>query len=234
MKITNPHHQYLLSQFIVHKNIVPNNAWVKHYLGTDKILYALKTDDKKKIIKDYLKMLNLDIKNFTDLVLSLSKGESFEEVSCIGKITESYPKLRQQLSISTVDKLFDHVKGWAEVDSNCTFSADDLLSNWSEWKKLLDKFVDDPNVHKRRASVVLLCLPTRKSPDLRFYELAFSYVDKLMPEKDILITKAISWILRSMTKHHPEMVYDYLEKNKLLLPKIAVRETTRKLETGRK
>ncbi|MBI2314815.1 DNA alkylation repair protein [Candidatus Daviesbacteria bacterium] len=33
-------------------------------------------------------------------------------------------------------------------------------------------------------------------------DLAFENIDKLKAEKDVLITKAISWVLRSLIKNH--------------------------------
>jgi 3-methyladenine DNA glycosylase AlkD len=35
-------------------------------------------------------------------------------------------------------------------------------------------------------------------------------VDRLKSEKSVLITKAISWVLRSMIKHNRTLVEDYL------------------------
>ena len=49
-----------------------------------------------------------------------------------------------------------------------------------------------------------------------------------------MISKAISWVLRSLIKHHRKLVADYLTSNVATLPKIAVRETLIKLETGKK
>ncbi|KKS65087.1 MAG: hypothetical protein UV33_C0013G0017, partial [Candidatus Daviesbacteria bacterium GW2011_GWA1_42_6] len=99
---------------------------------------------------------------------------------------------------------------------------------------LLNKFVKDPDIHKRRASLVLLTKPVSHSDDPRFSDLAFENLDKLKKEKDILITKAVSWLLRDLIKYHRDRVEDYLKANKAILPKIAVREVTNKLQTGKK
>ena len=64
--------------------------------------------------------------------------------------------------------------------------------------------------------------------------MAIQNIENIKHEKDILITKAISWLLREMTKNHKRLTGNYLKQNKDSLPGIAVRETTRKLETGRK
>jgi 3-methyladenine DNA glycosylase AlkD len=232
--IKNKHHLSLVKLFEQHQAIADNNAWVAHYVGTDKKLYQLATAPKVKLIKTYLKPATLDYPVFRDLLLSLSNGGSFEELSAMGIIMGSYPAFRQQLPTSVVDRLFDHVHGWAEVDITCSFSPEDLLANWPDWQKLLTDFNTDKNIHKRRASLVLLTLPLRDSSDMKFVKLALKNVDRLKSENNILITKAISWVLRSMIKYHPEIVKEYLEKNKNTLPKIAVREVSTKLLTGKK
>jgi len=232
--IKNKHHRVLVDLFRSNKNILNNNSWVQKYLGTTKTLYQLNTAPKVKLIKTYLKSAKFTYADFKDLLLSLSLGSSFEELSAMGIILGNYPDFRQQLPTAVVDKLFDHVEGWAETDITCSFSPEDLLANWPDWQKLLTDFNSDKNIHKRRASLVLLTLPLRDSPDNRFYKLALKNIDKLKSEKDILITKAISWVLRSMIKYHPDIVKDYLQKNTNTLPKIAVREVSTKLLTGKK
>jgi 3-methyladenine DNA glycosylase AlkD len=62
--------------------------------------------------------------------------------------------------------------------------------------------------------------------------IAFQNIERLKSEKEILITKAISWVLRSMVKHHRPTLIEFMKEKDL--PAIAVRETRRVLETGRK
>ena len=90
------------------------------------------------------------------------------------------------------------------------------------------------NVHKRRAGLVLLTEPLRESADPRLARLAFANIGKLKGDKDILITKAVSWLLRALIKHHRQEVERYLKDNSNSLPKIALRETRNKLKSGHK
>ena len=136
-------------------------------------------------------------------------------------------------------KLFNtwlnYLEGWAEVDSLCTgrYSDSEILRQWKIWNPLLIQFSKSNNIHKRRASLVLLCSPLRKSTDTRLAGMALRNITRLKAEKEILITKAISWVLRNMVKHNRTAVQKYL-KEESDLPAIAVRETKRVLETGRK
>lgn len=150
-------------------------------------------------------------------------------------LLDHLPKLRRQINPQNLDKWLDNLNGWVQVDSLCqsNFVADDLFLDWSSWKKLIKKFNRDKNINKRRASLFLLTKPVRDSDDKRIAKLVFETIDMLKSEKEILITKAISWLLRDLIKSHKQQVKNYLKDNLNTLPKIAVRETKNKLQTGR-
>ena len=82
--------------------------------------------------------------------------------------------------------------------------------------------------------MVLFCSPLSNVDDERLADHALVVVDRLKNEKEILLTKAISWVLRSMIKKYRRQLEDYLKKNSDTLPRIAVRETMVKLKTGLK
>ena len=92
----------------------------------------------------------------------------------------------------------------------------------------------DANVNKRRAALVLLTAPVTKSPDERLLRLALRLIDRLCSDKDKRITKAVSWLLRKAIKQHRAAIEAYLSANAERLPAIALRETRRKLATGKK
>ena len=99
---------------------------------------------------------------------------------------------------------------------------------------MLVEFSKSKNIHKRRASLVILCSPVRKICEKDIANVAFSNINRLKHEKEILITKAISWLLRSMISLYKSEVEKFVRENEDSLPKIAVRETKVKLLTGRK
>ena len=53
-------------------------------------------------------------------------------------------------------------------------------------------------------------------------------------ERPILITKAVSWLLRALADRHHAAVTAYIDANEATLPKIAIREARTKLKTGTK
>lgn len=238
-QIKNKYHQEILNE--IKKNVrnttQANRNFEKRYVGTDKICYSVKTTDKEKIAKNFLEAhKGLSPKEFILLLNSLYAGKSFEEVATAGKLLEFSPDFKKQMDVRLLDKWLNYTVGWAEVDSLCqsNFPAELVLGDWAKWEKLLTKFSKDKNVHKRRASLVLLIKAVRQSSDKKLSKLALINIERLKGEKDILVTKAVSWLLRSLIKNNKSLVEDYLKENKNSLPKIAVRETQNKIEAGKK
>ncbi len=191
----------------------------------------------KNLATNFLsKNKNISDTEFESLLDRLFSGKYDDEKGIGSKFLSLNHQHRRKLDPRKVDWWLNTLSGWAQVDGLCqsNFSAKEVLANWENWQKLINDFSSSKNINKRRASLVLLIRSLREEKDQRLEKLAFKNIDKLKGEKDILITKAISWILREMVKVYKASVADYLEKNSDLLPKIAVRETKRKLETGRK
>lgn len=210
---------------------------LERYLGTSKVAYPVKAAEKGQIVKAFLAAHpDLSLDDYVELIGSLCRGRSFDEFCLAGALLERKPRLRKQLDPALLAGWLDGVEGWAEADSLCQshFTAAEVLARWDDWRPLLASLVADGNVHKRRASLVLLTRPVRDSADERLAEAAFANIDRLKGEKHILITKAVSWLLRQLIKHHHERVAAYLEANEASLPRVAVRETRNKLRTGRK
>lgn len=179
---------------------------------------------------------DISLASLISILNEKNANPSHDEKTLVGMILSCFPKLRAQMGPAVIEKWLENVQGWEQIDNLCqnNFKYTDFLNNWDAWEKALNNFSKSPNICKRRASIVLLVGPVTYSPDNRFSNLAFKNVDILKKEKDILITKAISWILRALIKNHRQEVEEYLEKNKESLPKIAIRETRNKLSTGRK
>jgi 3-methyladenine DNA glycosylase AlkD len=237
--VKNPIHQQILKTISAYKSKSDKAKldWVQKYLGSNKIHQGMTSTEAKKIASQIVKENNFDEKSLVDLLDSLyENGKTFTELNLAAVILGKLHKLRQNLDLSHLDHWLNYTCGWAENDVLCqsNFEAQEVLGRFSEWHKLLKQFVIDKNISKRRASMVLLVKSLRQSDDPRLSKLAFEQVEKLKAEKEVLITKAISWILRALVVFHKDEVRKYLEKNKDSLPKIAYRETLSKIETGRK
>ncbi len=170
------------------------------------------------------------------VIESLLDGATHDEKTQATLLIGASRRLRQEVGPKDVERWLDRMVGWAEVDSLCQnlFPPEQLLADWGAWRAMLESLAADRNINKRRAALVLLTGPVHRSPDPRLSTLAFALIEQLKAEKPILITKAVSWLLRSLTTHHRAEVAAYLDANAPTLPAIAVRETRTKLATGKK
>ncbi|NCT55700.1 DNA alkylation repair protein [bacterium] len=201
-------------------------------------IYFLSNPQIKNIAKDfYTSNKNLEFNGFITLLDSLySKGKSTTEKYLASYLIGCYKNYLGKIKTNKINEWLGYLTGWAEVDSLCQtlFTAEVVLNGWESWKKLLNELNKDKNISKRGASLVLLTKPARQAKSIDLQKMAFKNIQNLQSEKDILITKAVSWLLREMVKNYKKEVQEFLNENKDSLPKIAVRETTRKINTGRK
>lgn len=204
--------------------------------GSTKPCYLLRAAVGDQIARAWIyRHREITLSDCVCLFDSLAQGETFNEFASIGALLRRMPQMRRRQNPRSVAQWLGRSEGWAEVDGLCIqFGAQDLLSNWDRWRAQLVLLAKSKNIQQRRASLVLLTKPVRESDDPRLAELAFENVERLKAEKHILITKAVSWILRTLIQNHRQRVIAYLDANETTLPRIALRETRVKLKTGKK
>lgn len=233
----NRHHLEILKLIKKTSTVSRGSKQGGRYHGTKSSFYNLRADEKKQIAKKF-KEGNEEISkiDFIKLINSLNEGTSYEEKTMVGVLISLYSDLRRQLDPKLYNRWLENLEGWAEIDSYCqsAYSAKEMDVNWKVWKKMLEDFSVSDDVRKKRASLVFLTRSVRESTDIKFVKLALENTDRLKNEKNILVTKAISWILREMVKYYKDTVEKYIKTNRNSLPKVAVRETTRKIKTGKK
>ena len=231
------HHKTLLAEITKLRRKRTHSQANDSYLSSGHRYYDVSVPARRALAKAWLK----DNKAIADaefiaLLDVLIRGKSHEEktVACI--LLSYHPAGRKQVEPAQLDVWLDHLVGWAEIDSlgANVFKAEELLSDWPTWSAFIKNLARDKNSNKRRAALVFLTGPVRYSADKRLANLAFDTIATLKTERNVVITKATSWLLRSMVQNHRRAVEAYLRKNRPTLPAIAVRETMRKIETGRK
>jgi 3-methyladenine DNA glycosylase AlkD len=207
------------------------------YAGHQDLNYPLSRPEERMMAKNFLKKHpELNLANFITLLDSLYQGKSTNKKSIAGLLLENAPQFRKKINPMKIDQWLNNLYGWCQIDCLCqaNFSAEELLANWPKWQRLIRSLNKNQNINKRRASLVLLTKSVRGSQEKKLADLALEMIDNLKDEKEILITKAVSWLLREMIKNHRHRVEEYLAKNEGLLPAIAVREVKNKLKTGKK
>lgn len=233
----NPFHAEILQLIKQHAGTPTQHTFVDSYLGNEHPRYPINAPTLRRIAKSWMRdHKEMTPKQFSEMLTSLIEGESSTEKTMAGVLMDYATADQRAFDPKCFDPWLDHLVGWAEVDAVCSgdFTRLQIPLDWKKWKPLLEKLSKSKNIHKRRASLVFLCAPIRHSSEIGMAHTALENIDRLKHEREILITKAVSWLLRSMINQHKKMVADYVKENKSSLPAIAVRETLVKLKTGKK
>lgn len=233
----NAAHQEILGLIKKNSGKGTQHTFLDSYLGTAHARYAIAAPVLRKIASTWMKEhRKISAKAFEKILTSLVEAPSSTEKVMAGMMMDSATSEQRKIDPKIFDRWLDHLEGWAEVDALCTgkFTIHHIPATWEKWKPVLKKFSKSHNIHKRRAALVLLCSPVRYCEESEMADVALANIETLKAEREILITKAISWLLRSMIKLHRRSVADYIKANKRTLPAIAVRETEKVLRTGKK
>ena len=231
----NRYHRNILEIIRQRSGTPTQHTFLNSYLGNDHPRYPISIPLLRSIANEWMREnANLTPELLAGILTSLAKGKSSTEKCMVGILLDYATPAQRQFNPKAFDEWLNHLVGWAEVDSLCTgkYMAAEVPAQWHAWKKLILGFSKSKNINKRRASLVVFCSPLRSVEDDRLADGALSVIDRLKSEEAILITKAISWVLRSMEKYYRKKLKAYLLTNKDSLPKIAVRETMAKLKTG--
>jgi 3-methyladenine DNA glycosylase AlkD len=229
------HHRALLASLKAHRRNRVHSQANDSYVGSGH-LYYVSVPVRRTLAKKWLKQhRGITDAEFLTVVGSLFRGKSHEEKTLASILLAYHPSARKAVGPRQLNAWLDELLGWAEIDSLCTiFTAEEILANRREWERFIAALARHQNINKRRAALVFLTAPLRRSEDKRLAELGFRTIEVLKSERAIIISKAVSWLLRSMVTHHRRAVAAYIKVNHHSLPAIAVRETTRKIATGRK
>ena len=233
----NPHHREILQRIQATPPGRGQTSQRPEHLGTARHWYGLTNAQRRRILLDFAAAnRSLPYADWRDLIDALYHGDSYEERCAPQTLFLKYPQHRRALPLPQLDAWLACLDGWAEVDSTCqtVFHATDLLADWAGWAACLRALAADANVNKRRAALVLLTAPVTQSDDARLLSLSLELIGALQSDKDKRITKAVSWLLRKAIKHHRAAIAEYVEAHAGSLPASAVRETRRKLLTGKK
>ena len=233
----NQQHKLLLAGLVRNQRRRAHSQSKDSYLSSGHRYYDVSVPVRRTLAKAWLKD-NREIadREFVAVLDSLMRGKSHEEKTLACILLAYHHSGRKSIGPKRLGVWLDHLVGWAEIDSLCAnvFKAEEMLAEWTTWKRFIEKLARDRNINKRRAALVFLTGPARYSVDVRFADLGFATIEALKHERDIMITKAISWLLRSMLQNHRSVIIEYIQRNGASLPAVAVRETNRKIQTGRK
>lgn len=122
-----------------------------------------------------------------------------------------------------IDKYIDN---WAECDTLCNHAVGALIEQYPELIKKLKQWTKSENRWMKRASAVSLIIPARHG---KFLKDIFEIADILLVDPDDMIQKGYGWMLKEASRKHQPEIFDYVMKNRTIMPRTALRYAIEKM-----
>lgn len=120
----------------------------------------------------------------------------------------------------------DYVDNWASCDTLCNHSVGAFIEMYPEYLARLKDFAKSDNRWVRRAAAVSLIIPARKG---KFLSDILEIADILLLDSDDLVQKGYGWMLKSASQAHQMEVFEYVIKNKSVMPRTSLRYAIEKM-----
>jgi 3-methyladenine DNA glycosylase AlkD len=191
-------------------------------------LYGVKTAIVSKISKDFYKNLKDSNKNeIFVLCEDLWKSGYLEESFVACNWSYSLHKQYSPEDFFVFQKWLSlYVNNWASCDTFCNHTIGTLVEMYPEFLENLIQWTQSENRWLRRGAAVTLIIPARHG---KFLEYVFRIADALLVDKDDLVQKGYGWLLKAASEAHQKEVFDYVMRNKLIMPRTALRYAIEKM-----
>lgn len=173
----------------------------------------------------------LAVEKLPQIIDLLWKEEVFDFRLAAIEIMEEYStKGDKSVALQMISDMIDDIDTWALTDPLCSVCLGTLLiRDWSI-EKTVASWRKSENFWRRRSTVLPYLHLSKKG----FHEPA--YTDRILramrphlPDREFFVGKAVGWVLRELSKREPEIVRGFIEENRAVMTKLAIREGSKKL-----
>ncbi|MGB4086934.1 DNA alkylation repair protein [Methanothrix sp.] len=190
--------------------------------------YGVKGSLVRRIAAKYLQELKGEEKSeiFT-LCESLLRSDYGEEASIAFEWAHSLRRQYEPSDFYVFERwLKQYVNNWAKCDTLCNHALGSLIEMYPQFVEDLFLWARSDNRWVRRGSAVTLILPARRGD---FLPEVFMIADILLEDKDDLVQKGYGWLLKEASRTHQDQVFEYVMRNKAVMPRTALRYAIEKM-----
>lgn len=164
--------------------------------------------------------LNLN-KKFFALCEELYQSGYMEEAFVVSEWMPHYMENLDAVDIVTFRRWIDsYVTNWAECDGFPNHTIGGLIERYPEVVVEVISWARSPNRWLKRASAVSFIIPAKCG---EFLNEAFEICNILLLDGDDLVQKGYGWLLKEESRLHQKEVFDYVVKNRKVMPRTALR-----------
>jgi 3-methyladenine DNA glycosylase AlkD len=119
-----------------------------------------------------------------------------------------------------------YVNNWASCDTLCNHTVGDFIGKYPGFISELKRWARSENRWVKRASAVSLIIPARRG---KFLAEIFAIAEILLLDTDDMVQKGYGWMLKEASKPWQKEVFDFVIRNKAVMPRTALRYAIEKM-----
>ncbi len=200
-----------------------------HHVFKEKVkIIGVRTPIVIKLAAQYFKNIrNLEKKEIFILCEELWKSGYMEQSFIACNWSYSVHKQYEPKDFKVFEKwVNNYIGNWASCDTFCNHTIGAFIEMYPDYLSNLKKWSKSKNRWMRRASAVSLILPARHG---KFLKDIFEIADILLLDTDDLVQKGYGWMLKAASQAHQKEVFEFVSKNKTIMPRTALRYAIEKM-----
>ena len=184
--------------------------------------YGVKTETVGKIAKKYWpRIKTLDKQAIFGLCEELYRSDYTEEAFIVSFWLPNYLDNLEPSDLATFKRWIEsYINNWAKCDGLCNHTIGDLIQKYPKILAEVKSWAKSDNRWLKRASAVSLIVPAKKG---LFLQDAFDICDVLLIDEDDMVQKGYGWLLKEESRKHQNAVFNYVVKNRKVMPRTALR-----------
>jgi 3-methyladenine DNA glycosylase AlkD len=200
----------------------------QHYFKESVNFYGVKNPAVEKLARQrYPEIKTLGKKKIFTLCEELWQSGYFEDslIACewAYKLNKEFEPADFAVFQDWVEK---YVSNWAACDTLCNHTIGAIVDKYPQFIENLKMWAKADNRWFKRAAAVTLIIPAKNG---KFLEDIFEIADTLLTDSDDLVQKGYGWTLKEASKMHQQEVFEYVMKNKKVMPRTALRYAIEKM-----
>ena len=191
-------------------------------------MYGVKTATVSKIGKEAFKEIKNESKEkIFSLCEKLWQSGYMEETFIACNWSYNVWKQYEKKDFFVFEKwIKKYINNWASCDTFCNHTVGKFIEMFPEYLSELKKWTKSKNRWVKRASAVSLIVPARKG---QFLKDVFEISDNLLLDSDDMVQKGYGWLLKVAGQIHQREIFDYVMKNKTVMPRTSLRYAIEKM-----
>lgn len=200
----------------------------QRYFKEEIKLYGMKAADIHKLSKEYYQQIKDRSKEeIFSFCNQLWQSGYIEEAAIACNWSYYIHKRYEPSDFKIFEKwVVAYVSNWAACDTLCNHTVGTFLEMYPEYLMEMIKWSKSSNRWVKRASAVSLIIPARKG---KFLNEILDIAGNLLRDEDDMVQKGYGWMLKAASQSHQKVIFDYVIKNKKIMPRTALRYAIEKM-----